>query len=287
LLTSALAGIGAWAASAIGRADLVRATDGQPLVQGANNSGAASTVVRVSTATAALQGVSDVTSGTSYGLRGRNSSSAGAGVLGVAAATSGTARGVLGITSSSGGSGVRGEGPSRGVEGISTAGSGVYAVSASGSGVYGQSDTNFGVFGDSALSTAVLGVGHASDRAATLGWSEGGSTGALGYSGAGAPPAPKAKTGVYGYAAQDSTSTGVYGESPAGRAVVGLSSSGYAGYFAGKVYTTKFYELTEISTPATPVANRARLFIKDNGLGKTQVCVKFANGTVKILATEG
>jgi hypothetical protein len=256
-------------------------------VQGANNSGAASTVVRVSTATAALQGVSDATAGTSYGLRGRNSSSAGAGVLGVAAATSGAARGVLGITSSSGGSGVRGEGPSRGVEGISTSGSGVYAVSASGSGVYGQSDTNFGVFGDSAFSTAVLGVGHASDRAATLGWSEGGSTGALGYSGAGAPPAPKAKTGVYGYAAQDNASRGVWGESPGGHGVHGKSSTGFGGYFEGPVLSSRFYELVEIGTPATPLANHARLFIKDNGLGKTQLCVKFANGTVKVLATEG
>jgi hypothetical protein len=78
---------------------------------------------------------------------------------------------------------------------------------------------------------------------------------------------------------------GVTGQSPAGIGVYGISSSGYGGYFAGKVYTTQWYELTEISTPPSPIANRARLFIKDNGLGKTQLCVKFANGTVKILAT--
>jgi hypothetical protein len=40
------------------------------------------------------------------------------------------------------------------------------------------------------------------------------------------------------------------------------------------------------SLPAAK-ANRARLFLKDNGLGKAQLCVKFANGPVKVLATEG
>jgi hypothetical protein len=74
---------------------------------------------------------------------------------------------------------------------------------------------------------------------------------------------------------------------PSGLGVYGKTSTGYGGFFEGKVYTTKWYELTEISTPPNPVANRARLFLKDNGLGKTQLCVKFANGTVKVLATEG
>jgi len=60
---------------------------------------------------------------------------------------------------------------------------------------------------------------------------------------------------------------GVTGESLAGIGVYGISSTGYAGYFAGKVYTTQWYELTEISTPAAPIANRARLFSKDNGVG--------------------
>jgi hypothetical protein len=92
---------------------------------------------------------------------------------------------------------------------------------------------------------------------------------------------------VYGYAAQDTLSRWVTGESPAGIGLYGISSSGYGVYAAGKVYTTKWYELTEISTPPSPLANRARLFLKDNGLGKTQLCVKFANGTVRVLATEG
>ena len=110
--------------------------------------------------------------------------------------------------------------------------------------------------------------------------------GVSGYSGGGNAPAPKAKTGVYGYAAQDNFSRGVTGESPAGIGVYGVSSTGYGGYFAGKVYTTKWYEMTEVSTPAAPIANRARLFVKDNGLGKTQLCVRFNTGAVHVIATQ-
>jgi hypothetical protein len=112
-------------------------------------------------------------------------------------------------------------------------------------------------------------------------------TGAFGFSGAGITPLPaaRAKTGVYGYAGQDSTANGVFGESPAGRAIVGYSPSGYAGYFSGRVYTNKWFELSEVSTPASPSANRARLFVRDSA-GKTQLAVKFPNGTVRVLATE-
>ena len=91
---------------------------------------------------------------------------------------------------------------------------------------------------------------------------------------------------MHGYAAQDNYSRGVTGQTTSGIGVYGLATTGYGVYSAGKVYTTQFYELTEIATPASPIANRARLFVKDNGLGKTQLVVKFANGTVKVLATE-
>jgi hypothetical protein len=101
----------------------------------------------------------------------------------------------------------------------------------------------------------------------------------------GSVPASKAKTGVYGYASNDSSSRGVTGESPAGIGVYGVSSTGYGGFFGGKVYTTQFYELSEIVTPAAPVANRARLFVRDSA-GKTQLCVRFHTGAVKVLATE-
>jgi hypothetical protein len=89
-------------------------------------------------------------------------------------------------------------------------------------------------------------------------------------------PAAKAKTGVYGYANQDTNCKGVFGESP----------TGYAGYFVGNVYTSTFVEMTEISAPAAPGANKARLFLKVNGLGKTQLCVRFQSGAVQVIKTE-
>lgn len=46
-------------------------------------------------------------------------------------------------------------------------------------------------------------------------------------------------------------------------------------------------ELGELGgDPAAPAADKARLFIKDNGSGKTQLCVRFATGPVQVLATE-
>ena len=97
--------------------------------------------------------------------------------------------------------------------------------------------------------------------------------------------APKAKTGVYGYAAQDSSARGVIGETTSGHGLHGIATTGYAGYFAGKVYVSTFQEMPEISTPSAPGLNKARLFVRDNG-GKTQLCVRFNSGAIRVLATQ-
>jgi hypothetical protein len=94
------------------------------------------------------------------------------------------------------------------------------------------------------------------------------------------------KTGVVGFARQDASSNGVVGESPDGRGVHGKSTTGWAGYFDGRVYTRKYVELAEIGNPSSPGSNRARLFIRDNGSGKTQLCVRFPTGGVRVLATQ-
>lgn len=44
--------------------------------------------------------------------------------------------------------------------------------------------------------------------------------------------------------------------------------------------------LTEISDPAAPAANKAKLYSKDNGSGKTQLVVRFPTGAVQVIATE-
>jgi hypothetical protein len=162
----------------------------------------------------------------------------------------------------------------------------LWAQSSTGIGVYGSSDTSRGVYGQSSSSVAVDSLSFASSQPAVLGWSSGNSTGVQGYSGPAAPAAPRPKTGVYGYANQDIYSTGTYGLSPLGVGVRGKTTSGYAGYFEGRVYTNAWYELGEVATPAAPLANRARLFVRDNGAGKTQLCVRFRTGAVQIIKTE-
>ena len=246
LLAGALGGIGAWAASAIGRASPVRA-EGEAMVVGGDYTAATST-------TSLYDGTNDQT------------------VLSAASAGAGT--GVYGESQS--GIGIWGKCiSSYGVYGQSDSNRGVYGESNSSWGVYGSSNSSVGVYGNSGSSAAVHGQGGATDQPAIVGQSNGNSTGVLGVSGVGALPAAKAKTGVYGYANQDSSAKGVYGESP----------TGWAGYFAGRVYTTKYHEMQEISAPAAPAANHARLFVRDNG-GKTQLCVRFNTGGVLVIKTQ-
>lgn len=53
------------------------------------------------------------------------------------------------------------------------------------------------------------------------------------------------------------------------------------------LYQAGFCDLAELAAdPAAPAANSARLYAKDNGAGKTQLCVRFATGAVQVIATE-
>jgi hypothetical protein len=171
-----------------------------------------------------------------------------------------------------------------GVSGESTNHAGVSGTSGSFIGVQGSSSSGRGVYGSSTSNFGVQGVSSDAGRAGTVGHGFGDGTGVLGVSGLVALSA-KAKTGVYGYAAQDGTSKGVWGTSPAGHAIHGESDSGWAGFFDGKVFTNRFLEFKEISTPGAPDANRAKIFARDNGSGRTQLCVRFSNGTIRVLAT--
>lgn len=45
-------------------------------------------------------------------------------------------------------------------------------------------------------------------------------------------------------------------------------------------------ELTEIGTPSAPGADKGRLFVRDNGAGKSQLCILFASGAVQVIATQ-
>jgi hypothetical protein len=162
------------------------------------------------------------------------------------------------------------------LHGNSASGYGAFGESASGTGVVGASDSNVGVYG----------ISGSTGFAAVIGRSDGNGTGVEGYSGFSPAPAGPAKTGVYGYAVQDGSSKGVWGRTTAGHAIHGTATSGYAGYFAGKVYTSSFHEMTEITAPGAPANNKGRLFMRDNGSGKTQLCVRFNTGGVLVLATQ-
>jgi len=44
--------------------------------------------------------------------------------------------------------------------------------------------------------------------------------------------------------------------------------------------------MTEIAAPAAPGANKARLFLRVSGTGKTQLCVRFQSGAVQVIKSE-
>jgi hypothetical protein len=91
------------------------------------------------------------------------------------------------------------------------------------------------VIGTSVSGYGVFGTSTSSSKPATVGHSEGNSTGLLGFSsGPAMILAALAKTGVYGYAAQDATAVGVKGESTAGTGVLATATTGTALQVAGK-----------------------------------------------------
>lgn len=60
----------------------------------------------------------------------------------------------------------------------------------------------------------------------------------------------------------------------------------YGARAAAGVMTAPGMELTEMSDPAAPAANRVRFYTRDNGAGKTQVVARFPTGAVQVIATE-
>jgi hypothetical protein len=110
--------------------------------------------------------------------------------------------------------------------GVGATGGGVYGGSTSGSGVLGSSTSNIGVAGYSDSGTAVWGGTASANRSAVAGQAYGDSTAVQGFSGSSPMVAAQARTGVYGYAAQDATAVGVRGESAAGAGLSGVATTG-------------------------------------------------------------
>jgi hypothetical protein len=55
---------------------------------------------------------------------------------------------------------------------------------------------------------------------------------------------------------------------------------------AGNLRVDGYYLMPEIADPGASAANTARLYVRDNGSGKTQIVVIFPSGAVQVLATE-
>jgi len=118
--------------------------------------------------------------------------------------------------------------------GMSATGGGVYGGSTSGTGVVGNSTSNIGVSGTSNTGTGVSGSNVSASQAAVVGQTYGDGTGVQGFSGNSSIVAAPAKTGVYGYAAQDGTAVGVMGESTTGIGGLFAATTGTALKVAGR-----------------------------------------------------
>jgi hypothetical protein len=67
----------------------------------------------------------------------------------------------------------------------------------------------------------------------------------------------------------------------------GVYDIGTANNRPRRIIAREFLELQELAaTPSQPVANRARLFTRDNGSGKTQLCILWPGNAVTVLSTE-
>ena len=60
----------------------------------------------------------------------------------------------------------------------------------------------------------------------------------------------------------------------------------YVGAYGDLFAVENKIQLTEISDPSNSFSNQAYLFVKDNGSGKTQLCVRFATGASVVIATQ-
>jgi hypothetical protein len=94
--------------------------------------------------------------------------------------------------------------------------------------------------------------------------------------------------GPVGVLGQSPRRSGVFGLTDEGFAVHGQANrnSGFAGYFDGKVFTRRYIEVGKVVVPEAPKADLARLFVRDAGAGKLQLCVRFPTGPVQVIATE-
>jgi hypothetical protein len=65
-----------------------------------------------------------------------------------------------------------------------------------------------------------------------------------------------------------------------------VSTSDVHRFHGNQSIVSGYLELNEITEPDAGAADTARLFLKDNGSGKTQLCVRFSSGATQVIATQ-
>mgnify|MGYP007112060975 CR=1 FL=1 len=63
-----------------------------------------------------------------------------------------------------------------------------------------------------------------------------------------------------------------------------VSTSDVHRFHGSQSIVSGYLELNEISEPDAGAADTARLFLQDNGSGKTQLCVRFSSGATQVLS---
>jgi hypothetical protein len=289
LLAAVVGGLGALVASALARPFPARAgTDGDVVLGGVNAAPGETSIHENTTEGVVLRLQSQlgtplnasttdrvgaqITSYKSPGVWGE--SSLDVGVVGQSASTNRPGvRGMSGV-----GSGVQG------FSGTKPAGTTVFwPDGAPKTGVHGYAADDAsvrGVFGESTIGVGVYGANAAASVPAILGHGRANGTGMQGYSGGTALPGPTpAKTGVYGYAAQDTNARGVLGHTTVGRGVHGQATSGVG---VGAVATTGTALLGVANTNGTALATHRGL-VRFNTAGLANIVA----GTSSVRVTPG
>ncbi len=261
LMAGALGGLGALAAAAIGMPRPAQAQTGDALKLGFSNS-----------------------AGTITTLTRLGSDRLGNALKVVVSRSSAVAVKAL----ASGGTGVDGSATSGiGVAGHSSTGVGVFGTSVRAQGVWASSDLNTALFARSLHAVGIHAIGGGAQGVIGNGviGVEGNSQARHGLGVSGVSTA-SGSTGVRGQAT-GAGSRAVAGFTNLGHAIHGESAAGWAGYFDGRVFTNEYVEFHEVTAPVfAPKRNRARLFVRNGPGGRTQLCVRFHTGAVRVLSSQ-
>jgi len=283
LLAAALGGLAATAAAALGRPLPTRAAAGDPMILGqANNSGTAQTTV------------TNGGGGAAFTMKTTNTASGATGVFGWSSQTGpGTTRAVYAKVEGPNAYGLQafqagpaGSGAAVLAGGYNNDGLRAHTDNAERYAVYGVTNSSGDFAGAirGVVQSTIPGIYSAAVTGTNLGTGSNG-IGVWGsHSGSG--------WGVYGVStdgigvnAYSDTGWGLNATSSSGTGLVASSSTGTAAQIEGRLLLNGMTDIVEIGEPASPASGQARLFVRDAD-GFTQLCVKFPDAAVVVLASE-